>query len=49
VTSRRFVLVPLLELDPRLEVPGRGRAADALAALSGQEVRRAGLPLDVGP
>ena len=30
VTSRRFVLVPLLELDPRLEVPGRGLAADAL-------------------
>jgi 2-amino-4-hydroxy-6-hydroxymethyldihydropteridine diphosphokinase len=49
VTSRRFVLVPLLELDPRLEVPGRGPAADALAALSGQDVRRAGLPLDVGP
>ena len=34
VTSRRFVLVPLLELDPRLEVPGHGRAADALAALT---------------
>jgi 2-amino-4-hydroxy-6-hydroxymethyldihydropteridine diphosphokinase len=49
VTSRRFVLVPLLELDPHLEVPGRGPAADALAALSGQEVRRAGLPLEVGP
>jgi 2-amino-4-hydroxy-6-hydroxymethyldihydropteridine diphosphokinase len=49
VTSRRFVLVPLLELDPRLEVPGHGRAADALAALPGQDVRRAGLPLDVGP
>jgi 2-amino-4-hydroxy-6-hydroxymethyldihydropteridine diphosphokinase len=49
VTSRRFVLVPLLELDPRLEVPGRGPAAAALAALSGQAVRRAGLPLEVGP
>jgi len=49
VTSRRFVLVPLLELDPDLVVPGRGRAADALAALEGQEVRRAGPPLDVGP
>jgi 2-amino-4-hydroxy-6-hydroxymethyldihydropteridine diphosphokinase len=48
VTSRRFVLVPLLELAPRLEIPGRGPAADALAALSGQHVRRAGLPLDVG-
>ena len=29
VTTRRFVLVPLLELDPELEVPGGGRAADA--------------------
>jgi 2-amino-4-hydroxy-6-hydroxymethyldihydropteridine diphosphokinase len=48
VTTRRFVLVPLLELDPDLEVPGAGRAADALAALGpGQEVRRAGPPLDV--
>jgi 2-amino-4-hydroxy-6-hydroxymethyldihydropteridine diphosphokinase len=48
VTTRRFVLVPLLELDPDLVVPGAGRAADALAALGpGQEVRRAGPPLDV--
>lgn len=48
VTSRRFVLVPLLELDPDLEVPGAGRAADAVAALGdGQRVRRAGPPLDV--
>jgi 2-amino-4-hydroxy-6-hydroxymethyldihydropteridine diphosphokinase len=49
VTSRRFVLVPLLELDPHLEVPGKGRAADALAHIEGQDVRRAGPPLDVGP
>jgi 2-amino-4-hydroxy-6-hydroxymethyldihydropteridine diphosphokinase len=49
VTTRRFVLVPLLELNPNLEVPGDGRAADALAALGpGQEVRKAGPPLDVG-
>jgi 2-amino-4-hydroxy-6-hydroxymethyldihydropteridine diphosphokinase len=48
VTSRRFVLVPLIELDPDLCVPGRGRAADALASLSGQAVRRAGPPLEVG-
>jgi 2-amino-4-hydroxy-6-hydroxymethyldihydropteridine diphosphokinase len=49
VTTRRFVLVPLLELDPDLEVTGAGRAADALAALGpGQEVRRVGPPLDVG-
>ncbi len=47
VTTRRFVLVPLLELDPDLEVPGAGRAADALAALEGQEVHRVGPPLDV--
>ena len=48
--SRRFVLVPLLELDPDLEIPGGGgRAADALAALGpGQEVRRTGPPLDSG-
>ena len=32
VTSRRFVLVPLLELEPELVLPGGGgRAADALA------------------
>ena len=49
VTTRRFVLVPLLELAPELEVPGRGRAADALELISGQEVRRAGPPLEVGP
>ena len=48
VTTRRFVLVPLLELDPDLEVTGDGRAADALAALGpGQDVRRVGPPLDV--
>jgi 2-amino-4-hydroxy-6-hydroxymethyldihydropteridine diphosphokinase len=47
VTSRRFVLVPLLELDPHLTFPGSGAsAADALAALGqGQEVRRVGGPL----
>ena len=46
VAVRRFVLVPLLELDPELTVPGVGRLADALAALGGegQEVRRAGPP-----
>jgi 2-amino-4-hydroxy-6-hydroxymethyldihydropteridine diphosphokinase len=49
VTSRRFVLVPLLELDPHLEVPGHGRAAAALRRLRGQDVRRAGPPLEVGP
>jgi 2-amino-4-hydroxy-6-hydroxymethyldihydropteridine diphosphokinase len=48
VTSRRFVLVPLLELAPDLVVPGDGAAADALAGLGpGQDVRRAGPPLEV--
>jgi 2-amino-4-hydroxy-6-hydroxymethyldihydropteridine diphosphokinase len=43
VTSRRFVLVPLLELDPGLALPDGTRLADALAALGpGQRVVRAG-------
>jgi 2-amino-4-hydroxy-6-hydroxymethyldihydropteridine diphosphokinase len=47
VTSRRFVLVPLLELDPDLALPGGERLADALEALGseGQGVRRVGGPL----
>ena len=46
VTARRFVLVPLLELAPELEVPGAGRAADALPGLGeAEKVRRAGPPL----
>ena len=48
VTSRRFVLVPLLELDPTLALPNGESAADALAALPpGQDVRLAGPPLAV--
>jgi 2-amino-4-hydroxy-6-hydroxymethyldihydropteridine diphosphokinase len=43
VTSRRFVLVPLLELDPDLTLPDGLRLADALSALgAGQAVRRSG-------
>jgi 2-amino-4-hydroxy-6-hydroxymethyldihydropteridine diphosphokinase len=45
VTSRRFVLVPLLELDPELATPDGTRLADALAALGGQDVRLVGPPL----
>jgi 2-amino-4-hydroxy-6-hydroxymethyldihydropteridine diphosphokinase len=47
VTSRRFVLVPLLELDPALALPDGSRLSDALAALGGdgQDVRRVGDPL----
>ena len=49
VTTRRFVLAPLLELAPGLIVPGRGPAADALERIDGQDVRVAGPPLEVGP
>jgi 2-amino-4-hydroxy-6-hydroxymethyldihydropteridine diphosphokinase len=46
VTSRRFVLIPLLELDPELALPDGRRLSDALAGLGdGQDVRRAGEPL----
>jgi 2-amino-4-hydroxy-6-hydroxymethyldihydropteridine diphosphokinase len=46
VSSRRFVLVPLLELDPDLTLPDGARLADALQALEpGQDVRRVGGPL----
>lgn len=38
--QRAFVLQPLLELDPRAEVPGRGPAAALLAACAGQRVER---------
>lgn len=45
-TARRFVLIPLLELDFDLVLPGGARAADALAQLSLAEgVRRVGDPL----
>jgi 2-amino-4-hydroxy-6-hydroxymethyldihydropteridine diphosphokinase len=43
VSSRRFVLVPLLELAPELELPAGERLSDRLRALpAGQAVRRAG-------
>ncbi len=43
VTSRRFVLAPLLELDPELTLPDGTALADALAALSpGQRTDRVG-------
>ena len=43
VTSRRFVLAPLLELDPGLALPDGTRFADALAALGpGQRAERVG-------
>jgi len=38
VLTRRFVMVPLLELDPVLELPGRGLISDHLERLDGQDV-----------
>jgi 2-amino-4-hydroxy-6-hydroxymethyldihydropteridine diphosphokinase len=40
VTSRRFVLEPLLELDPDLALPDGARLADRLPAVAGQRVDR---------
>jgi 2-amino-4-hydroxy-6-hydroxymethyldihydropteridine diphosphokinase len=48
VTARRFVLIPLLELDFELRTPGGTRLADCLAAMPLDEgVRRVGPPLVV--
>ena len=48
VTARRFVLIPLLELDFELRTPDGTRLSDCLAALAVDEgVRRAGGPLAV--
>jgi 2-amino-4-hydroxy-6-hydroxymethyldihydropteridine diphosphokinase len=50
VTSRRFVLVPLLEVTPDAVLPDGSPVAAALEALGpGQAVRRAGPPLRVEP
>jgi len=41
--ERRFVLEPLAELEPNLVIPGSANTvSEALAALSGQQVRRVG-------
>jgi 2-amino-4-hydroxy-6-hydroxymethyldihydropteridine diphosphokinase len=48
LAARRFVLVPLLELDPGLRLPDGTSLADALDAVEGQEVEKAGPPLEVG-
>jgi len=48
VLARRFVLIPLLELDFDLATPAGERLAHALAALPVEEgVRRAGPPLTI--
>jgi len=47
IARRRFVLAPLLELDPGLELPDGTSLAAALALLGDQDVRRVGPPLEV--
>ena len=42
VTSRRFVVEPLLELDPELQLPNGTRLADLRTELMYQRVRKAG-------
>jgi 2-amino-4-hydroxy-6-hydroxymethyldihydropteridine diphosphokinase len=42
VLTRRFVLAPLLELDPHLRLPDGAVLAEALARLEGQRVERLG-------
>jgi 2-amino-4-hydroxy-6-hydroxymethyldihydropteridine diphosphokinase len=42
VSSRRFVLAPLLELDPDLHLPDGTALAEALEQIAGQEVRLVG-------
>ena len=44
VTARRFVLEPLLELDPELKLPDGTRLAERLAAVADQSVRRIAPP-----
>jgi 2-amino-4-hydroxy-6-hydroxymethyldihydropteridine diphosphokinase len=38
--ERAFVLQPLLDLDPRAEIPGRGSARALLRACAGQRIER---------
>lgn len=40
--ERAFVLVPLLEIAPDLRIPGRGAAADALAAMASGDIQTLG-------
>jgi len=38
--ERRFVLAPLLDLEPAVRIPGRGAAADLLAKCAAQRLER---------
>lgn len=47
LVERAFVLLPLLELDSGLVIPGHGPAADLLAAISSDGVMRMGAEPDI--
>lgn len=49
VMRRRFVLVPLLEIEPGLALPRGERLADALERIEGERVERAGALEEAGP
>ena len=38
MSQRAFVLLPLLELDPEIQIPGKGSARDYVAAVSDQKI-----------
>ncbi|WP_179401899.1 2-amino-4-hydroxy-6-hydroxymethyldihydropteridine diphosphokinase [Burkholderia guangdongensis] len=40
LTDRAFVLVPLVEIDPSLAIPARGRADAFLASVAGQRIEK---------
>lgn len=40
MTERAFVLLPLLQIDPLLEIPGRGAAQKFAAAVAKQAIRK---------
>ncbi len=40
--QRAFVLQPLLELDPEISIPGKGKASAFLAACASQKIERIG-------
>lgn len=42
LAGRRFALAPLVEIAPRADIPGHGRAVDLLAAVAGQKCRPLG-------
>ncbi len=42
--ERAFVLYPLCEIAPDLDIPGRGRARDLLAGCAGQGIEKLALP-----